>query len=466
MTIHTTRDFLTTASAVAPGCNVYLLTLFLTGVLGFSRVGQTNMNIVPLASGTVTASRGASINLGSGKEYFVFVPTASYSVPTSSDNGKILVLKSYNYSRYNSGLFRVLSGSSADNAFIVDWRSTGGAYPPIESGSLSGSLDWMLFASENTFAQSEGSFADNGETGKYRTKGSATYPRTILQSPHTSSWQVRICLESSEDRNNGGTKFCGNTIAPGYSGNLAGDFSAGGDHLHGALFFDNFDGTSTGTSGKQVGLDPGLVLGGGSPWKSGQWRVFIWGNDQTGTTIIVNRNVTDMADGWALFGLPENEAQINLPKNVMRLFTIGDSNQGGSYLRWRVGSSNTDGLSGLSFGYSGQPISCVMQTYGFITDLSVFAGKPRDSASAADSPFLSATELIPVDLLTGTYDTLHTRENIQNTVLEPRRLGQVPMARLGRSNFGDWTLTSDTGRSWFHIKDGIFLPWGGPQILP
>lgn len=459
MTVHLCRDFLTNTGAVAPTANMYFATLFLTGVLGFSRVGQTNMNINPSASGTVANNRGASINLGAGKEYYVFVPTASYTVPASSDNGKILVLKSVDFPRHNSGLFRVLSGSVADNAFIIEWRSPGGNFPPIESGSLSGSLDWRLFAGEGSFATSEGAFVDNGAAGNgYQTFGAATYPRTILQSPM--GWQVRICAESADDRWNIGSQNTGNTFAVGLGGNAAGDFSVGGQHTHGMLYWN--DNEQNRRNGQSVGMDP--LLAGFSSWTTGQWRCYMWGDDQTGSLVFFCRNVTIGGDAMLWFGVPENEPQPVPASLVHRVFVVGDSNQnnpGGP--KWDIATKNEYSYSGQAFGFANQPISMVFSPYVIMYENQF----PRGFVTT-DNPILGATELYPVELLAGTWTTQYIRSTPtgQNMILEPRRMGTAPMARLGRNNLPGYTLTTDANRSWIHTAGGVYMMWGGPPVLP
>lgn len=458
MTVHCTHDFLTLINAVSPTSNMYFVTLFLTGVLGFTRVGHTNMNINASVTGTVAQNRGASINLGSGKEYYVQIPTASYTVPTSADNGKILVLKSRNFPLANSGLFRVLSGSVTDNAFIVDYRTPGGSFPPIESGSFSGSLDWMLFAAETSFATSE-VYSDNGAAGNgYQTFGTATYPRTILQSPF--GWQVRICAESADDRWNIGGLTCGNTFAVGLSGSAAGDFSVGGEHTHGPLFWN--DNENNRRHGQSVGCDPSLAVF--ASWQTGQWRIWMWGDDQTGSFVMFNRGVVTVSDGMLLFGMPEHEPTPVPTRLIHRLFTIGDSQQGSpGSPTWNIGTQDKYSYSGQAFGYVNQPISCVMSSYHII-----YADQAPRNNVTADNPVFKATDLIPVELLAGTWLTQYIKSSPlgQNMPLEPRRMGIVPIVRQGRSNFGNWTTSTDTAKSWFHATNGMYCPWGGLSALP
>lgn len=124
-------------------------------VLGYSYVGDTNYpinNIGSLlistadstptaATPTFAASTRAGINLGLGKEFNVSIPVATRTV-SSSDNGRILVLKSTANPTSNSGCFVITNFDSGTNSYVVDFRS--GAYlsgaTSIASGSNGASL--------------------------------------------------------------------------------------------------------------------------------------------------------------------------------------------------------------------------------------------------------------------------------------------------------------------------------------
>jgi hypothetical protein len=42
----------------------------------------------------------------------------------------------------------------------------------------------------------------------------------------------------------------------------------------------------------------------------------------------------------------------------------------------------------------------------------------------------------------------------------------MPFVRQGRTNFGNYTLTTDVGKSWQHLVNGVYITWGGPAVLP
>lgn len=466
MAIHVCRDFQTLGTAIAPLANAQFLTYFLSGVLGFKIIGTKNaagasaklaLADLIFASGH-SGSTGASLNIGLNKEYYLQVPTSSHVVVNGNVN-RIIALRSFNFPRSNSGLFRITSQSIADNAYVIDYRTPGGNFPPIEP---SGSLNWIMFQSESNSTHAEGVYADNGGAGNaYQTQGTATYPRMILQSPHSTSWQVRVCIEGADDRNNIGGLQVGNTVAVGLGGDANGDFQAAGPHTHGAQFYN--DNEPNRRNGQQTGCDP--ICAGSMSWTTGQWRVLIWGDDQTGSVIFMNRGVSGANfRGMCLFGMPDNEPLPVPTLAQLRLFAIGDSNQNDpGNPTWNIATKNEYSYSGIALGVGGTPISCVMSSYHFMdTDAA-----PRAQVTG-DNPILKATELIPVELLAGTWLTTYIRSTPfgQNLSLEPRRMGQVPMARQGRSNFGDWTLSTDANRSWFHATNGMFMPWGGPPVNP
>ncbi len=65
------------------------------------------------------------------------------------------------------------------------------------------------------------------------------------------------------------------------------------------------------------------------------------------------------------------------------------------------------------------------------------------------------------------YKLLQGNAGIPTFILEPRRIGKFPIARLGRSNIGDFTICTnvDNNKTWIHLMNGIYLPWYG-LILP
>jgi len=359
------------------------------------------------------------------------------------------------------------------------------------------------------------------DDGTYHTQSGSYMLRAVYQSPHESGWQVRLCLESSYDRRQAclGVGF---SVAPGFGATVGsnGDFPVGGQHLHGPLWHNTTDLNYVATV---VGIDPVLAwtvygvdgidvylatpgYGNVNPdsamfgsniidsqgnqrgWDVG-WRFYAWGDDETGSVVVLNRNIPNIWSGDAMlaFGLPEDETQPLPPLDVQRLFVYGGWFTGGygNGVMWNdegnTLQSNGSGLSaGVAFSLDKRfgPISCVLSSYAYVDGSS---GGARTSESqqirydvqAADTPFLHATELVPVDVVAGTLDSncpgyivpfLGTQ--VYSVLhMEPRRMGIFPFARQGRAaNQAQWSAIGPD-KTWFHAMNGVYLPWGGTTPL-
>ena len=463
MAIHICRDFLTLAGSTFPKTNLYLVTLFLYGTLGFTQVGQTGFTGYQLGLGV-----SGSINMGVGNELAVALPTSSYVVSTSDVN-RILVLRSDVNPRFNSGLFRITSVNTSSNWVFIDYRSSDN--PPAETNTLT----WHVFKDESTFTVSGG---ENGSVsvGHYHSYGSATCNRIVLQSPHTSSWQVRLCYEGTvNDRFSGSVAF---TIAPGISGTVAGDFASGsydtsapgGEHLHGPLWFDV---SSQLYRGSVVGFD--CVLGNSMADSAGaQVRFYAWGDSVSGSAVFVDRNVTSANDAWAAMGMCEDEETPLPPKTAQRLFAFGKASDQNTTpnIWWNNGPAAVrNANTAVAFGLRNKPVSCVLSPYQFIGGVPTgqsAATSPRSSPNAADAWLLNATEVYGVEVYAGTEETGNTYSLWPTSAIfeyDPRRMGRFPIARAGRENHTVWSTSSDVNKQWFHAKNGVFFPWSGPAVL-
>ena len=128
-----------------------------------------------------------------------------------------------------------------------------------------------------------------------------------------------------------------------------------------------------------------------------------------------------------------------------------------------------ENYGGTAYGLSLRPVSCVMSTLVPLIR-AVDSGATyshRKNTLATDNPMTGKTELQTVDLVAGTWDNMNNGSaGIGSLILDPRRLGTVPMARLGRSNFGNWSTSIGDNRAWLHTRNGIWMPYSGPKILP
>lgn len=458
MTTFVSRDFQTLSGSTGAGV-LYLGALFLRSVMDFTLVGETNfsLSVYLQSSGTL-----GSLNLDPGFEDHFLFPSGTYS-PSSADINRILVLKSTSNPKFASGLFRILStGSFSGSTTVqVDFRSTDN--PPVESGSL----QWALYDSELTFSSSTG---DNGSTTSYATRGSAQSSRIILQSAHTSSWQVRLCNESLQDvsTNNWVTS---RTVAVGVNGDSNGDFPARGEHNHGPMWFDTYDQNLAGSASGWLGD------------ATGDWRLYFWGSDDgIGSVVFFSRTTTAILStnyhNWCAFGGCEDETQPLPARTSQRLFSFGtrrNTNEG-TQTKPLWGTAQTSNLSanqalqaiGLRTNPSPEPVVGGTSAYTFVrtnpsTSDSSTSAHPIYRTIAQDNQYISATELISVDVTAGTKLTSDFGKNIRFRG-EPRRLGRFPIARMGRSNFGNFQTTSDVDRSWIHLAEGIYLPWSGSVL--
>lgn len=453
MTIHICRDF--HSDFTQPNTNLYLAAIFLHSVLNYTIVGNTLFNLT--GTHRVTTGASASINFGGTDNFAVKIPTASYVVSTA-DHGRLLALRSTLYPRHNSGIFRVLSSSVINNYLYIDYVAAPGSSPPVETNTLG----FTLFLSESNFVPS----ASSAATG-YGAFGSAQTSRIVMQSPHSSGWQVRICFESTTEKN---TPNVGATMIPGFSGSSIGDFTTGtydprfpSEHLH-QLMWKN-----SRTLANDV---PGIGFNGSIDTTS-RTRTYMWGDDSTGDFILVCRQVSSSyMDGWAGFGLASG-TQFNSTvglRTIHKLFAFGTQyTTTTKRIAWNFDPSfgADSGSFGVAFGEIGEPVTCFPSIYVYMGGQTSTTSPLIFDANASDSFILGSTELMPAELIAGTVNTLGTlNDNISTAYFKhnPRRMGLMPLARYGRANFGDFTLSTDANSSSIHLKNGVYLPWEGPPL--
>lgn len=489
MAIHLCRDFVTLPTASSPGTNMYVLSIFLYHVLGFNFIAHRNF---PLQSsfyekgGTTLLSGNilyASINTGSAGNYQVFIPTASYRVE-ANDVNRILALKSDAYPKANSGLFRIVSASLSENLVTIDYRVNTGTLPPPDDR-----LRWRIYEAETVVSNtwSSGSNMTGSLTGSSLRFGYNTWDagstgslpaaasRIFLESPDDSKWQVRLCLESDFSVKSGSCAV-GFTVAPGFYASTPPFESPNSRTLHGPLFFNT---TSSLQQGMAVG--PGQLLV-NNVWTTGSWRIIMIGDDETGTCLIVTRGQTLLRSGWAAFGIAEDEHLFpNIPPDpntMLRLFTMGSARAQGC-LNWKTDFFNAGGtppINVVAWGNNEQPVPAALSAYA---DIFNQATHFKDITVAGTTSFGGYAEVIDVDILAGTFDTIAAPTTASLFTFMPRRVGRFPFARLGSGKFpgipstvgyATWSHSPDdpgdpgAGPRWLHTEGGIFLPWGGPAL--
>lgn len=486
MAIHLCRDYITQNITTANRTYIYayLLAIFMRRVLGFSYVGDTNFNInsigtLLIATGDTTPTAAtptfppgnkAGINQGAQKEFFVSIPSGVRTV-SLLDVGRILVLKSTSYPTFNSGLFVISGFDISTNSYIIDYRTLGDK-PPVEPAD---SMNWYLYEKDvNCPTQGAGNTLKT--SAQYRGDGNSTTPRVMLQSNHPTNYQVRICNESTADVATGtSTLNCPTTsIALGFGGTAAGDFTVGGSHTHAPQWADS-------SSTQYLGGAPGMSDGGGSTGT--QFRVtMIGGDDGYGAAVFARRpgNSVQPTSFVAVFGLPLNEP-LPLPVNTAaRLFTIGTGFVGNDGFGTRnindmglqagiIGTFlNSNSVSqGMSVTPFGVPTMCAASFWAYITSGGQNTG-PQLDGSATDTPFINSTELLPLDIIQGTLSTWNSSYQAATAAypLAPKLMGTIPYIYEGRANFGDFSPSTDAGRSFQHMRRGLYIPWNGPNIIP
>lgn len=471
MAIHLLRDYFTQNVTNTNGQYIfaYILSIFLRRVLGYSYVGDTNFNInsvgtlliatgdsTPTLSPTFPVGNKAGINLGTQKEFYVSIPSAVRTV-SGADIGRILVLRSTAFPRFNSGCFVILGIDTVSNSYIVDYRTLGDT-PPVEAADT---IQWWLY--EKDINCPVPGTVNTKTASEYRGDGNSTTPRVILQSPHVSAWQVRICNETTTDQS---SNCPPTTVSPGYNGNSAGDFPAFGQHFHAAMWYNS-------SSGLYWGGNPGM--GGGSTGI--QYRVTIVGDDTGQGVTQYNRRLNNATSPYSTiltFGLPENESAPLPVNNAARLFCIGSgsgsgvalSNDGG--LQVNITSANVSNSAGSAQGMSsatfGTPVACGASMWAYIS-VNDQGGSIQSDSLATDSPFVNATDLLPIDLIQGMLPNWWTVVG-QAYPFAPRVMGTIPHLRIGRTNFGDFSPTTDSARSYQHLRRGLYIPWNGPNLIP
>lgn len=423
----------------------YLMTIFLRRILGYSYVGDTNYPINSVGSlliatgdstptSTPTFAPGDRANISNtGATVEVHIPVGIRTV-SAGDVGRILVLKSPRYPTRNSGIFLITAINAGQNRYVIDYRSADA--PPPETDTI----DWYLYERD---LNCPGNGAGNG-SGGYNSIGASVTPRIILQSPHTLGWQIRICNESTGDSpvNIFNAACAPITAAPGFGGNSSGDYTLGSEVLHSNIFY-NLSGSPSNADyvvGNGFGDDTGGV---------GAQHRYTFIGDDTGVSVhmVARRllNAIGPRSIYVVFGLPENEPAPLPIKDIRRLYVLasarGDVGNGQvNDVSLAASYTNSVGIQGCAFHES--PISAFPSALAYVTSNNQLAG-PAFDASAGDSPFTSATELMPVDITAGMVYSYAGGTPSTALPLIPKCLGTIPFMRYGRANFGNYTLTTD-----------------------
>lgn len=491
MTYHLCRDFQTNSnsSQADPGYNdlsggapFYILSVFLRYVLGYTQVGDTNWNLnaAPfLIAGS--NSNTAQITV-SGTTSQITIPSAVWT-PVAADIGRIIALKSPGNPTINSGVFLITAISGQTYTVSARIGSSGTLTPEsglswyvlendaLVTGDGNGGITythgWSYILGYNNSVYGANTAPANASTATtYAGNGSAVSPRIILQSPHSTGWQVRLAHEPSGHVYPTSLSTTYFTVAPGFNGNSAGDFPLYQPCLHAGLYYNN-NPTNLGYNGLQVGL---YTFG----FADGS-RVTIGGDDTGQAVTIIARPVANsfQFQSMCAFGIPDNEPTPMPPTSIQRLFCLGQAGNGNYGISFLF-TGGAGGLAGVGFGLDESLCTCCASCWAPVWQTTTNQGtSPMFSGNAGDNPFINATELVPVDLVNGVlwgnagaYGPGGGSTRVTNQ--QPRTIGTIPWLRAGRTNFATWSATTDslTTPAWYHLVDGVFLQWGGPPPIP
>src|SRR5579863_1469825 len=404
--------------------------------------------------------------------------------------GSWIAIKSLNNPRVNSGIFQIINSTLwlSGNAVEIDYRTTS---PTVQetTSQLTASI-WLpppgsdiasLPASRGIFRTGDWPFdgatpawASNGNTGGYQGNGNSTYPRAVLTSPHSTAYQVRVAIETPNDVgfNGAAQALPVLTAIPGFSGS-SGDFQSGSYaadeavyHIHIPQWINYSLANAFGYAGSLPALDYFRNTN-DTVHSPIRYRFYAWGDDTTGTCLVLIRNANGAQDAYYVFGVPEDETQPLPPLPVQRLFCHGCQLAGLS-IDWIAGTRNSDGYGGSAYSLTRWqgPISALACSYVYAAGAQSNGNGIRFDGTAGDTPFLEGSELIPVDIIAGTADTLAQWGGAPANLfpIEPRRMGRFPFARQGRST-GMSSWTTDSSMMWFHASNGFYVPWGGIVAL-
>ena len=375
-----------------------------------STTGTQTVAYTGLTASTFTGCTG-----GSGSTFAGGTVTTSNNIQTITYTG----ITGTTFTGCTGGTGTLITGEPVynQNKYVIDYRGNGELSLPESTDTV----PWYLYDKDINCPING---ASNGGAG-YKGYGASTTPRIILQSPHGTGWQVRICNEVSSDHS---TDFCTNaiTFCPGFNGDSAGDFLIGGKHLHGALYNNSTNSLfNTGTGcGDSASTGP-------------QYRYTLVGDDTGQNFHIFARrplNATTPRSFYLSFGMPDNEPSPLPIDNTERLYALGNARSndtGGNFglndISLSVGTAGSSNpiIQGASFRHA--PISCSPSLWTYLTGVNQLASGMYD-ASAGDCPFTSATELLPVDLVVGTVGTWlgSTSTGLQ---FNPRVIGKLTLIK-------------------------------------
>jgi hypothetical protein len=272
----------------------------------------------------------------------------------------------------------------------------------------------------NGIGAGTGTAAHVGYPGSVSGGSADPHSRVILQSPHSSAWQVRLAAEP------GGGNLPRISITVGYGGNSSGDFPASALITNVAQYLDINPIVTTSYINTIVGAGHSTISS----------RMSMVG-DGYGQFVCVYTRASGANNGFLTFGIPDNEPV--LTSNTARLFCYGAApTTDFGTIRLRTGATTNVGNSNAN----GVPELCALTSWANLDGTS--ATNPMLSSNAGDSPFTNTTEILPIEIWGGvTADIALSTSVTLPFSYNTRFMGIAPALRNGRNNFGDFTISTD-----------------------
>lgn len=348
-----------------------------------------------------------------------FDATATFTV-NGATNANPIVVSTSNPHPFATGEKVSITNVGGNTGANGIWTIT---YVDATHFSLNGSIGNGAFSSNGTVGYTGYAGGDNG----------APNSRMLLQSPHASGWQARVCNEPFN------VNLPVVTVATGNNGSAQGDFAVNGPSSHTAQFLDS----------NPTGGFTSTVPGGGCYNNNNNASRITLVGDDGGQAVFMYSKILGGAgnNGIMVFGVPDNEPVPNFP-NTDRSFTYGSLNVGNGVQDYGTIQLRFGSLFNGGFGFRAViPESVALVGWANMDGTS--GTNPFYSANAGDSPFTGSTEVIPIEVWGGT--TVDPALAIPTPAAgvvpygyDQRFMGTAPFLRNGRTNFGAFTQSTDS----------------------
>jgi hypothetical protein len=353
--------------------------------------------------------------------------SSNLSITAATNTTPIIITTSSGQPGFVTGQTIVITGGTGNTGVNGTWVITQVANTNNQY-VLTGSVGNGTYNANTALANITGYYGD----GYYYTS------RVLLQSPHASGWQTRICVEPVT----GGVPYV--SVSVGMGGNSFADFPIGGVTSYIPLFFNQF----------ATGAYVNTTTGGGNPTIANRYT-FV-GDDGGQGVFMYTRSLGVGANGLLSMGIPDNEPIPNAP-NTDRAYVYASmlaiNDFAGIQLRTMQSGDTVNGNIGAAY-RSGLPELVLLSSWSPLEGVNnASTGAPPNSlwysANAADSPFTGTTEVMPVEVWGGitTDPSLNLPIPSAGFVaygLNQRFMGTAPFLRNGRANFGNFALSSDS----------------------